>query len=1150
MGARGSRNVRVGSRIAAITVVALAAALLTGPPQGRASDTEPQTVSSFSIDEPSEDVHLAGLPADFDSTFTTAASHVLGRYRAIIWLEGPERVDLAVRTIPLPITGWSPSGPVTQTESLTVPAGTPSGTYSLCIRAEENYPPGSESWGYSMTDCAQDVIHIGGAIEAVEFVQVTQEPQELEDLQEDGPSVPIVRDRPAVMRVYPAEVDDATELRIDASGDAQGSETHALSPGCTAEDARESARCASFDFPFEPGDSVDVTVAAFDEEGEEVDSHSFSFSTVETTPMRVRPVSVCDASERRSGWLPLRDWECAEAGDLGSLIGFTERTLPGEVELMSPGRQIRSETDTADADWWSGVLSALKRRWVLSLPPAPGDRYYYGMVRPEAGTSGIGGMATRPGHAGASRTSVVREGREVADETVAHELGHNLGRRHAPAEGSGFDHTSVGGCYNTPSGLDPSWPHGADPGIDEWGFDVDAGAVVDPDDHFDWMSYCVPRWVSPYTYTAVMEQLGADLSALSTPQSASDDGAWLVSGSIDGASVALDAVFEVERPATAEPGAGDYRIEVRGDVGDVRFTRAFDPEQLASEADAPSLFAELIPIDDGASTLAVVGPDGDTVTEVALGSATPQIDVSLADGFEVVDELRAVEWDVVDPDSTEHEFLLEYSRDGGQTWEVLALDQRESDYTLDPSDLPGSVEPGSSMVRVLASDGASTGSAVSDGFTVPSSGPSARITAPDDSHRVREGQVVWLRAVALDLEDGALDGDSVVWESDVDGELGRGPDLAVTTLSEGEHLVTLTATDSDGATASDSVTVRVDGTPPTLDVTVGGEPLPGPAGEVLVVRTASVSASIETSLLEIDVPFSSVLTSDFGSVDFGPYDTIVVGMDGGALGDDDALALREAMDAGKRVVAFGGAPTSTFAEAVAEHLVDVDTSETHWTRPASPHFELVDAAHPLARRLPESHDFTLLPDQTRSAADYMLRIIDEDAHVVARNGDGHPALVSVEDGALVWMVNTPWGALWGDPADTLMLDQLLSNALRTETIVSGPATVALDADDGGGSGVEWLDYSLDGGATWSDADVAALPHVFDLTEEAHIDLVVRVGDATGNRTVSSGRFFVEAPVDPLTKDGCKDGGWQAHGFPNQGQCVRFIETLKDPAPGH
>lgn len=36
-----------------------------------------------------------------------------------------------------------------------------------------------------------------------------------------------------------------------------------------------------------------------------------------------------------------------------------------------------------------------------------------------------------------------------------------------------------------------------------------------------------------------------------------------------------------------------------------------------------------------------------------------------------------------------------------------------------------------------------------------------------------------------------------------------------------------------------------------------------------------------------------------------------------------------------------------------------------------------------------------------------------------------------------------------------------------------------------------------------------------------------------------------APADPLTKNECKNGGWENYGFKNQGQCVKFVETGKD-----
>jgi hypothetical protein len=36
-----------------------------------------------------------------------------------------------------------------------------------------------------------------------------------------------------------------------------------------------------------------------------------------------------------------------------------------------------------------------------------------------------------------------------------------------------------------------------------------------------------------------------------------------------------------------------------------------------------------------------------------------------------------------------------------------------------------------------------------------------------------------------------------------------------------------------------------------------------------------------------------------------------------------------------------------------------------------------------------------------------------------------------------------------------------------------------------------------------------------------------------------------APVEPVTPDDCKNGGWADFGFKNQGQCIRFVETGMD-----
>lgn len=39
-------------------------------------------------------------------------------------------------------------------------------------------------------------------------------------------------------------------------------------------------------------------------------------------------------------------------------------------------------------------------------------------------------------------------------------------------------------------------------------------------------------------------------------------------------------------------------------------------------------------------------------------------------------------------------------------------------------------------------------------------------------------------------------------------------------------------------------------------------------------------------------------------------------------------------------------------------------------------------------------------------------------------------------------------------------------------------------------------------------------------------------------------FELDAP-DPQTKDDCKNGGWEDHGFRNQGQCIQFVNTGQD-----
>lgn len=77
-----------------------------------------------------------------------------------------------------------------------------------------------------------------------------------------------------------------------------------------------------------------------------------------------------------------------------------------------------------------------------------------------------------------------------APDTMAHELGHALGRDHAPCD------TSDPGPFPYPGGK-----------LGSWGFDPLRHLLLDPLIYGDVMGYCSPDWVSDFTYRALFKRL-------------------------------------------------------------------------------------------------------------------------------------------------------------------------------------------------------------------------------------------------------------------------------------------------------------------------------------------------------------------------------------------------------------------------------------------------------------------------------------------------------------------------------------------------------------------------------------------------------------------------------------------------------------------
>ena len=185
----------------------------------------------------------------------------------------------------------------------------------------------------------------------------------------------------------------------------------------------------------------------------------------------------------------------------------------------------------SDGHAWSQLLDELR---ILRQTDGSG-RYYYGFVRVSY-TSGIAGIGYigYPVAAGWDYAS-------SAPAVMAHELGHNFGRDHAPCGVSG----------------DPNYPY-PNGSIGTWGYDLASGTLRDPSERYDLMSYCSPQWVSDYTYEGAQRFLEQNPPR---PQSLPQAG-LLFSGRIRGDEVVFNPPLRLAVAPEGKP--SPYRLRADG----------------------------------------------------------------------------------------------------------------------------------------------------------------------------------------------------------------------------------------------------------------------------------------------------------------------------------------------------------------------------------------------------------------------------------------------------------------------------------------------------------------------------------------------------------------------------------------------------------
>jgi hypothetical protein len=336
-----------------------------------------------------------------------------------------------------------------------------------------------------------------------------------------------------------------------------------------------------------------------------------SLDLVTLAPLRITFIPIHATVQATTGAITAENVE--------TYLTATRQWIPASAVLATVRAPYTTSHDLSVAANWSKLLQELQ---AIRTGEGARDEYYHGIIGSFSGIP-YGGLAYRP----TAPSSTARSGLSYdripgSPETIAHELGHNLGRMHAPC--------------GSPSNIDPWYPH-SNAALGSAGYDLVSGGLRHPAQHRDYMSYCTPRWTSDYTFDGIAEwrrndpravfEDGANLAA-----SAHVESGLLVWGHMDGhGGATLNPAFALVSTPVLPTGTGPNTVRALAADGSELFRLSFEAVPVEDGHDPDERhFAWFVPV-DAASIATIARLELTTPAAAAALVSAPAPDAAAVD---------------------------------------------------------------------------------------------------------------------------------------------------------------------------------------------------------------------------------------------------------------------------------------------------------------------------------------------------------------------------------------------------------------------------------------------------------------------------------------------------------------------------------------